>query len=157
PRYGPDAEIVDIILLQLTDRLQRKPAERELRAILAERLRISPADEEAFRIASPLDALDRLPTEQMRALLFTLGATTLVIGGIGILAMMPDSVQDRRQEIGVRLAVGARRRDILGQFFLETFVITSLGGLLGVLLGLAGCLALASLETPDLVPVPIVR
>ncbi len=157
PRYGRDAEIVESILISLKERRQRRPAERELRTILAERLRTSPADEEAIRVMSPLDALDKLPLNQMNGLLFTLGATTLVIGGVGILTMMLDSVQERRQEIGVRLAVGARRRDILGQFFLETFVITGLGGLLGILLGLAGCAALGSLEAADLIPVPIVR
>jgi putative ABC transport system permease protein len=57
----------------------------------------------------------------------------------------------------VRLAVGARRRDILTQFFLETFVITALGGLLGVALGLAGCALLGSLASADLIPQPIVR
>jgi putative ABC transport system permease protein len=66
-------------------------------------------------------------------------------------------VHERRQEIGVRLAVGARRRDILVQFFLETFVITGLGGLVGIALGLAGCVGLARLHVPDLVPIPIVR
>ena len=70
-----------------------------------------------------------MPLDQMAGLLFILGGATLLIGGVGILTMMLDSVQERRQEIGVRLAVGARRRDILGQFLLETFVITGLGGL----------------------------
>ncbi|MGH7787462.1 MAG: ABC transporter permease [Candidatus Binatia bacterium] len=157
PRYGRDAEVVDSILLSVKDRGVRKAAEREMRAVLAERLRISATDEEAIRTASPLDALEKLPLEQMGSLLFTLGATTLMIGGVGILTMMLDSVQERRQEIGVRLAVGARRRDILVQFFLETFVITALGGLFGIGLGLAGCIGLASLATGDLIPVPIVR
>ena len=156
-RQGRDGDVVDNIMLSVKDRETRKAAEHEVRAILAERLRVSVDDQEAIRIMSPLDALEKIPLDQLGGLLFTLGATTLVIGGVGILTMMLDSVQQRRQEIGVRLAVGARRRDILTQFFLETFVITGLGGLLGIALGLAGCLALASLATPDLIPQPIVR
>jgi putative ABC transport system permease protein len=156
-RHGGDAEVVDNIMLRVEDRRLRKAAERELRSILAERLRVSADDEEAIRVMSPLDALEKVPLDQMGGLLFTLGATTLVIGGVGILTMMLDSVQQRRQEIGVRLAVGARRRDILTQFFLETFVITALGGLLGVSLGLAGCALLASLPPSDLIAQPIVR
>jgi len=156
-RQGRDGDVVDNIMLSVKDRETRKAAEHEVRAILAERLRVSVDDQEAIRIMSPLDALEKIPLDQLGGLLFTLGATTLVIGGVGILTMMLDSVQQRRQEIGVRLAVGARRRDILTQFFLETFVITGLGGLLGIALGLAGCLALASLATADLIPQPIVR
>lgn len=156
-RQGRDAEVVDNIMLGLADRKQRKAAEHEARSILAERLRVSPDDLEAIRVMSPLDALEKVPLDQLGGLLFSLGATTLVIGGVGILTMMLDSVQQRRQEIGVRLAVGARRRDILTQFFLETFVITALGGLLGVALGLAGCAVLGSLASADLIPQPIVR
>jgi putative ABC transport system permease protein len=157
PRFGNDPDVVESILLRIKDRTKRTAAERELRAVLAERLRISVTDEEAIRVASPLDALEKIPLDEMRGLLVTLGAKTLAIGGIGILTMMLDSVQERRQEIGIRLAVGARRREVLGQFFLETFAITSLGGILGIALGLAGCALLASLETPDLIPVPIVQ
>jgi putative ABC transport system permease protein len=157
PRFGHDAEVVDSILLSVKDRRLRHAAEDEVRAILAERLRVSATDKEALRVQSPLDALERLPLEQISGLLFTLGVTTLVIGGVGILTMMLDSVQERRQEIGVRLAVGARQRDVLRQFFLETFVITGLGGLLGIGLGLGGCAVLASFETVDLIPIPIVR
>lgn len=156
-RRGRDAEVVDNIMLSIVDRRERKAAEREVRAILAERLRVPVDDAEAIRVMSPLDALEKIPLDQMSGLLFTLGATTLVIGGVGILTMMLDSVQQRRQEIGVRLAVGARRRDILTQFFLETFVITALGGLLGVSLGLAGCVVLGSVASADLIPQPIVR
>jgi putative ABC transport system permease protein len=118
---------------------------------------VSVTDEAAIRIASPIDSLRKLPMDQMDGLLFVLGATTLLIGGIGVLTMMLDAVHDRRQEIGVRLAVGARRRDVLGQFLLETAVIAGLGGALGLLLGVGGCWALARLEVPDLVPRPILR
>lgn len=157
PRYGRDAEVVDNILLGLRDRRVRHEAEHEVRAILAERLRVSPTDEEAIRTASPLASLEKLPLDQIDGLLFTLGVTTLAIGGVGILTMMLDAVQERRQEIGVRLAVGARRRDVLVQFFLETFVIAGAGGLLGAALGLAGCAALAAVARGDLIPVPVVR
>jgi putative ABC transport system permease protein len=157
PRWGKDAEVVDSIGLRVRDRRDYTALKREVRAILAQRLRVSPTDEEAIRMASPIDALQKLPIDQMGGLLFVLGATTLIIGGVGILNMMLDAVAERRQEIGVRLAVGARRRDILAQFFLETFVITGLGGLLGLALGIGFCVLLARLEAPDLVPVPILR
>jgi putative ABC transport system permease protein len=157
PRYGADAEIVDAIAVRLRARRDYVALKREVRAILAERLRVAVTDEEAVRMASPIDALDKLPLDQMGGLLLTLGATTLVIGGVGILTMMLDAVHERRQEIGVRLAVGARRRDVLGQFFLETFVITGLGGFAGLGLGIGGCWVLARLHVPDLIPVPILR
>jgi putative ABC transport system permease protein len=93
--------------------------------------------------------------DRQAGVLFALAATTLIIGGIGVLNMMLDSVRERRREIGLRLAVGARRRDIVLQFFLETFTVVSLGGALGVALGIAGCLGLEALHVPDVVPVPV--
>jgi len=68
---------------------------------------------------------------------------------------MLDSVRQRRPEIGVRLAVGATRRAILAEFFLETFAVVSMGGLVGVGLGSALTLAMASIEAGDLFPVPV--
>jgi putative ABC transport system permease protein len=98
--------------------------------------------------------LNELPLDQMTGLLFVLAATTLAIGGIGVLNMMLDAVHERRPEIGMRLAVGARRRDIIGQFFVETFTITGLGGTTGALLGVAGCALLGQVDAPDLIPIP---
>ena len=69
-----------------------------------------------------------------------------MIGGIGVLNMMLDSVHERRQEIGVRLAIGARRRDIVVQFLVETFAIACAGGLVGVALGIGGCALLGELR-----------
>ena len=157
PRYGHDAEIVDAIALRVRERREYRALKQEVRGILAERLRVGATDEEAIRMASPIDSLEKLPLDQMSGLLLTIGVTTLVIGGVGILTMMLDAVHERRQEIGVRLAVGARRRDVLVQFFLETFFITSLGGLLGLALGAGGCWVLTRLQVPDLIPVPILR
>jgi putative ABC transport system permease protein len=157
PRFGTDTEIVDAIALRVHDRRQYDELRREIRSILAPRLGVSVDDEEAIHVVSPLDSLRNLPLDQMDGLLLTLSVATLAIGGVGVLTMMLDAVHDRRQEIGVRLAVGARRRDVVLQFLVETFAITALGGALGLLLGLGGCAVLAALDVPDLVPVPIVR
>ncbi len=157
PRPGKDDDVVDRILLRVARRQDYEPLKRELRTVLAESLRFAPTDEEAIKTASPIDLLSKLPVDQTTGLLLILGGATLVIGGIGILTMMLDAVQERRQEIGVRLAVGARRRDVVWQFFLETFLITSLGGLVGVAIGVGGALGLGSLDVPDLIPVPVLQ
>jgi putative ABC transport system permease protein len=155
PRWWTQEFVVSKIIYRMRDRHLMDETEREVRAILARRLRADPNDKEAVGIFSSIKILNTIPLDEMNALLFILAAATLVIGGVGTLNMMLDSVFDRRQEIGVRLAVGARRRDIVWQFFLETLTITTLGGLVGVALGVGSCWLLASLETQDLIPVPI--
>lgn len=156
-RYGKDENVIDAIVVRVPHRHLYEDAKKEIRAILSEHLRVSASDEEALRIASPIDLLNQLPMDQMTGILFTLGFTTLLIGGIGILNLMLDAVHERRQEIGVRQAVGGRRKDIVGQFFLETLVITGVGGLVGLLLGIAGCWVLAAFEVPDMIPLPILK
>jgi putative ABC transport system permease protein len=157
PRWWTQEFVVTKILYRMRDRHLLLDTEREVRAILAARLRASPDDQEAVRIFSSVKMLNTLPLDEMNGLLFILAAATLVIGGVGTLNMMLDAVFDRRQEIGVRLAVGARRRDIVWQFFLETLTITALGGMIGVGLGIASCWLLAGIDAPDLVPVPILE
>lgn len=155
PREWTSDLWVTSILYRMRDRRLWDETEREVRAIVAEGLGVSPTDEEAVKAWSPVQSLERLPVDQTRGLLVVLATATLVIGGVGTLNMMLDSVQERRQEIGVRLAVGARRRDVLAQFFLETFTVVTLGGLAGVAVGVAGCALLAGLQVPDLIPVPV--
>jgi len=155
PRWWTAEPWVTTILYRMRDRHLWKETQNEVRAIVAERLGVSPTDEEAVTAWSPVQMLNQIPIDQTRSLLAALAVATLVIGGVGTLNMMLDSVQERRQEIGVRLAVGARRVDVLAQFFLETFAVVGLGGLGGVGIGVAGCAGLASLQVPDLVPVPV--
>jgi putative ABC transport system permease protein len=147
--------VVTKIAYRLRDRRLLVETEREVRAILAERLGVPRDDEEAVRIWGSVEMLDRLPIEQMRGLLFILAAATLGIGGIGVMSMMLDSVHERRREIGLRLAVGARRRDVVAHFLAETFFVSALGGLSGAALGIGSCLALGALELPELAPVPV--
>jgi putative ABC transport system permease protein len=154
PRWWTDEFVVSKIIYRLRDRQMMEETEREVRAILADRLGVPADDVEAVGIWSSLKMLGKLPIDQTQGLMFVLAAATLVIGGIGVLNMMLDAVHERRQEIGVRLAVGARRRDIVAQFFVETATIAFVGGLAGAALGIAGCALLAGLELPDLVPVP---
>ncbi len=131
--------------------------EAEVRALLAERLQVRSDDTEAIGIHSAVKMLRTIPLDQMQGLMFILATATLVIGAVGVLNMMLDSVYERRQEIGVRLAVGARRRDIIAQFFLETFAITALGGLVGAALGVGTCLVLGGLDAPEMIPVPVLN
>lgn len=146
---------VSFVLFRMRDKSLVDETQNEVRAILSERLRVSPDDEEAIMMWSPLSLLRRIPLDRQAGMMFALSAATLIIGGVGVLNMMLDSVRERRREIGLRLAVGARRRDIVAQFFIETFTIVAFGGVLGVAIGIGGCMVLASLDLPDIVPVPI--
>jgi putative ABC transport system permease protein len=155
PAWWTDQPVVGSILYRVRDRRLYEQTRDELRAILARRLDVSPDDSGAVWGYSPVEMLNKLQLGRTRGMMFVIALTTLMVGGIGVLTMMLDSVHDRRQEIGVRRAVGATRREVLLQFFIETLVVSLLGGAIGLALGVGGCLALGALDLPDLVPVPI--
>lgn len=147
--------VVNLLMFKLRDRSMLEQTSHEVRAILAEQLHVSPTDEEAIPIWSPVELLNRMPANRQRTLMILIAGATLVISGIGIMSMMLDSVRQRRPEIGIRLAVGATRRAILMEFFLETFAVVAIGGLAGVAVGSALTLAMGSFDAGDLVPVPV--
>jgi putative ABC transport system permease protein len=148
---------IDLILARPPDRRFNEELKREVRTILARRLHVSQADEEAVFIISLIDMLSGFDSvfAFLNVFLIVLATTTLFIGGIGVMNMMLVSVNERQREIGLRLAVGAQRRDVVGQFLAETLVITVVGGAAGITIGLLGCGVLGLLQG-DLVPVPVI-
>ena len=155
PAWWTDQPVVGSVLYRMRDRRLYAETRDELRAILADRLDVSPDDSGAVWGYSPVEMLNNLQLDRTRGMMFVIALTTLMVGGIGVLTMMLDSVYDRRQEIGVRRAIGATRREVLLQFFVESLAVSLLGGAVGLALGIGGCLALGSIDLPDLVPVPI--
>ena len=148
---------IDMIVTRPAERRFNEDLKREVRRVLARRLHVSPDDEEAVFIISMIDILSGFDSVFvfLHVFLIVLATTTLFIGGIGVMNMMLVSVNERRREIGLRLAVGARRRDVVGQFLVETLVVTLVGGAAGLGLGLLGC-AVLSVLPKELIPVPVV-
>jgi putative ABC transport system permease protein len=115
-------------------------AEREMTQLLRQRHRLSAETENDFAVRN-LTAVAQSAAGTAQAMSFMLGAIasiSLLVGGIGIMNIMLVSVTERTREIGIRMAIGARRRDILLQFLLEALMICTAGGLAGVIFGVGG-------------------
>jgi putative ABC transport system permease protein len=115
-------------------------ASEQIAAILRERHDIDFRDEDDFSIISQADILDVFGqiTGVLTTFLGAIAGISLLVGGIGIMNIMLVSVTERTREIGLRKAVGARRRDILWQFLLEAMTLSLVGGLIGIGLGTLG-------------------
>ena len=113
-------------------------AEEAVTIALREYRRLRPADHDSFDMITQdqiLDAFKKL-TGVFFLVMVSLSSVALLVGGIGVMAVMMISVTDRTREIGIRKAVGATRRDILQQFLIEASALTGTGGLIGVVIGL---------------------
>ena len=121
-------------------------AEAQLRELLRQRHRLQPYQDDDFNVRNLSEILQAQEDAQkvMTYLLGAIASVSLLIGGIGIMNIMLVSVTERTREIGLRMAVGARGRDILGQFLVEAITLALIGGLIGVAMGLGGAEALSA-------------
>jgi len=128
---------VRMIMVQAVSEGAMAQAEEDINRLLRERRRIPEGQEPDFTVRN-LSAVADVQAQTTRVMSLLLGAVacvSLVVGGIGIMNIMLVSVTERTREIGIRMAIGARRRDILAQFLLEAIIVSVLGCVIGVALG----------------------
>ncbi|MGC1454100.1 MAG: ABC transporter permease [Nitrospirota bacterium] len=114
----------------------------DIASVLRERHHLKPGKDDDFSIQNQMDIVraEQETSETFTMLLGGIAAISLIVGGVGILAIMLISIKERVKEIGLRRAVGARRKDILLQFLIEALVLSVAGGIIGAVLGVAGSL-----------------
>ncbi|MBL8201076.1 MAG: ABC transporter permease [Chromatiales bacterium] len=128
------------ITVQLEDPARYEQAVAAITALLRERHGIVPPVEDNFTVSNPRAAMEQVQEVDttLSAVLVGIAVIATLIGGVVIMSLMLIAVSERRREIGVRRAVGATRADVLRQFLVEAALISALGGIVGVLLGVAG-------------------
>jgi putative ABC transport system permease protein len=143
--------LVDTILVQAVNSQGVENVVIDARNILRQSHNIAFRDEDDFLILTQQDFLSAFGevTSVLTLFLGAIASISLLVGGIGIMNIMLVSVTERTREIGLRKAVGAKQQDILGQFLTEAVVMSLLGGLSGILIGLLGAEAI-HLAVPDL-------
>jgi ABC-type antimicrobial peptide transport system permease subunit len=126
---------------------EHEVAEDNIKDLLRQRFKVQPGGKTRFAIRNLTEILQAQEASSriMTLLLAAVAGISLVIGGIGIMNIMLVSVTERTREIGLRMAVGARGRDILAQFLIEAVTLSLIGGAIGVLLGAVATWAWVSL------------
>ena len=122
-------------------------AQKDIRLLMRERRHLSASDDDNFNVMDMKEIATMLTgtTQLLTALLSAVAAVSLLVGGIGIMNIMLVSVTERTREIGIRLAIGALEREVLMQFLVEAVVLSSCGGLIGIVLSLSASLWLAQI------------
>jgi putative ABC transport system permease protein len=128
---------VGSISVKVKEGQSMKIAEENIKDLLRQRMKVQPGGDEPFTIRNLTEILQAQEesSKVMTMLLAAVAGISLVIGGIGIMNIMLVSVTERTREIGLRMAVGARGKDILTQFLIEAVTLSLIGGAIGVLLG----------------------
>ncbi len=142
------------IMVQAADAEHLPVVQQQLAEMLRQRHRIQPGRDDDFTVRGQQDIAE-MATAQSKTMTLLLGAiasVSLIVGGIGIMNIMLVSVTERTREIGIRMAVGAHARDILLQFLTEAITLSSIGGLIGIGLGVGISKALSAIaEWPTLI------
>jgi putative ABC transport system permease protein len=146
---------VSSVQLGVSSDSDAKSVQNEVVALMRQRRGIQPGQEDDFMVMNSDEFLTTMTSTMnvLTALLSAIAAISLLVGGIGIMNIMLVSVTERTREIGIRLAVGAFDNDVMIQFLVEAVVLASLGGLIGIILGLGasfvGCLLMKLSFTPN--------
>ncbi len=131
------ATYINQIVVSAADRSQMDAAVAQITELLRRRHKLQSGQDDDFTVRSQLEIATAAGSTSkiMGLLLGVVASISLIVGGIGIMNIMLVSVTERTREIGIRMAVGAKGRDILVQFLIESIVLSSIGGLIGILLG----------------------
>jgi len=131
-------EYIDSIDVEVKDPTLMGEAQSSIRELIIKRHRLSKDDEDSFQIRNMAEIQETLEstTKTMTRLLGSIAAISLLVGGIGIMNIMLVSVTERTREIGLRKAIGARAKDIMTQFLIESVVMTFSGGIIGIMFGI---------------------
>ena len=151
--------VVSAITIQAADKDSISGVKDQVTALLQDRHHIAFGADNDFSITSTDDLLSTISSsmDSMTLLLGAIAGISLLVGGIGVMNIMLVSVMERRREIGIRKALGAKERDIWGQFLLDSALLTLAGGLIGVAIGWGGSYLIgnsgtvATLVTTDIV------
>jgi putative ABC transport system permease protein len=131
----------DVSMMQVSvqEGSSTEKAQKDIRLLMRERRHLSASDDDNFNVMDMKEIATMLTgtTQLLTALLSAVAAVSLLVGGIGIMNIMLVSVTERTREIGIRLAIGALEREVLMQFLVEAVVLSSFGGLIGIVLSLS--------------------
>ena len=152
--YG--TKYVENIIFQAKNVQQVPAAKKKVIAVAAQKYRFDPSDEEAIQMWDTTEGLKFLDTFFLtfRGFLGVVGALTLVVGGIGVSNIMNVVVEERTKEIGIKMALGAKRRYVVGQFLFETLLITISGGLAGFAISWTICAVFPNFGLEEFVGTP---
>lgn len=132
--------IVSQIVLEVSDKKYIDQVKEDVTLLLQERHEIEWGEDDDFSISTMDELLSTITesTQTMTILLGAIAGISLLVGGIGVMNIMLVSVLERRREIGIRKALGAKERDIWGQFLVDSALLTFAGGVIGVIIGWGG-------------------
>jgi putative ABC transport system permease protein len=144
-RSNSNPRAVGAISIKIRANEDMGEAEQQIRELLRQRHRLQPYQDDDFWLRNLSEVLQTQEesSKVMTYLLAAIASVSLLVGGIGIMNIMLVSVTERTREIGLRMAVGARGRDILGQFLIEAVTLSLIGGVIGIAVGLGGAEALS--------------
>jgi len=133
-------DMVKMIMLQAVDAKSTYTSQEEIRALLRQRHNLGANKDDDFVIRNLTQMMEMMEnsTKVLTVLLGSIASISLLVGGIGIMNIMLVSVTERTREIGIRMAIGAKSWDIRLQFLTEALVLSLIGGLIGVIIGLIG-------------------